>query len=175
MHTIITGVRGVGKSTLIKRILKQLECPIYGFETVKESSIYIPHMGYPVYIYEADGEHKRSKENLVGFVDECQHAVYTDVFEKFVPILRRIKNRSGIIMMDEIGTMEQEATTFCEIVLELFNGEIPIIAAVKDKDNEFLNSVRNHSNVKCFRITNSNREEIYQDVLKFVRAQLKEK
>ena len=41
--------------------------------------------------------------------------------------------------------MESKEKAFCDAVLERLDGDIPILAAVKDKEIPFLNQVRNHN------------------------------
>ncbi len=36
MNVLIVGARGAGKTTLIRRVLESLDCPVWGFETEKE-------------------------------------------------------------------------------------------------------------------------------------------
>ena len=38
MHALIVGDRGVGKSTLIQRVLAELNRPLFGYETKKRNS-----------------------------------------------------------------------------------------------------------------------------------------
>ena len=49
MNVLIVGARGAGKTTLIRRVLESLDCPVWGFETEKE--------GDQVHIYDAGAEH----------------------------------------------------------------------------------------------------------------------
>ena len=39
MHALIVGPRRVGKSTLIRKVIEALDCPVTGFETKKESNL----------------------------------------------------------------------------------------------------------------------------------------
>jgi len=71
--------------------------------------------------------------------------------------------------------MESESEAFCGAVMHLLDGDAPVIAAVKDKDFPFLEAVRSHPNCKCFYIDEENRNELFPEVLAFVKEQLKEK
>ena len=48
MHALIVGDRGVGKSTLIHRVLKNLNRTVFGFETKKEEQLEDPIRGCPI-------------------------------------------------------------------------------------------------------------------------------
>ena len=45
MHALIVGDRGVGKSTLIRRVLAELNRPLFGYETKKEEQLEDPIRG----------------------------------------------------------------------------------------------------------------------------------
>lgn len=172
MHTLVVGERGVGKSTLIGRVLDVLDCPVCGFETKKEDSLADELRGSPVYIYQARQERVRSADNLVGYCKNHRFAAAAEVFDRFAPKLRKPAPAGGIVLLDELGFMESQAEAFCAAVLELLDGDVPVLAAVKNKDTPFLEAVRNHPKAKCFYITEENRDALLPQVLDFVTLQL---
>lgn len=171
MHALIVGERGVGKSTLIQRVLKACKRPVYGFETKKEEAL-ADELGIPVYIYEALHERRQTKENLIGYCNNKCFDATAETFERFSPKLRKHIPSDSIILMDELGFMETQAKEFCSAVSTLLDGDIPIIAAVKDRPIPFLEKIRAHPNAKCFYITPNNRDELYQQVLEFMYQQI---
>lgn len=69
--------------------------------------------------------------------------------------------------MDELGFMERDALLFQKAVLDALNGDIQVIAAVKARrDVEFLNRVRNSEKADVYDITESNREALYNKLVK---------
>lgn len=170
-HALIIGARGVGKSTLIERVLKELGRPVWGFESKKETELEEPERGCPVYIYEAGMPRTRSAKNLVGYCKNKCFATAPEVFDHWAPRLCRPVPEGSVVKLDEIGFMESSSRPFCEAVLALLDGEAPVIAAVKDKDYPFLQAVRSHPNCRCFHITRENREELAEQVLAYMREQ----
>lgn len=174
MHALIVGDRGVGKSTLIHRVIQELNMPLFGFETKKETGLADPELGEPVYIYEAGKDRVRSEENLIGYCGKKDRAQFRKTFEGFAPKLREEIPEGSIILLDELGIMESEATEFCSAVLSLLDGETPVIAAVKPKNTAFLQAVRSHDNCRCFYITQENREKLFEEVLAFMQKEVKQ-
>lgn len=172
MHTLIVGERGVGKSTLIRRVLAELECSVSGFETKKETALATEEKGSPVYIYDAGKPHTHTEENLLGWCKNKRFDSRIEVFDRYAPKLRTPVAAGSIILLDELGFMESQAKEFCAAVLELLDGDVPVIAAVKYKDTDFLQAVRSHPNAKCFWIDAQNRDALYEEVLPFVKQQL---
>lgn len=175
MHALIVGPRGVGKSTLIRRVLRELDRPLFGFETKKETHLEDPVKGDPIYIYDAGTEHRQTPENLVGHCKNKHSASMIEAFERYAPKLMQSVPQGAVVELDEIGFMESKSPTFCKAILSLLDGEAPVLAAVKDKDIPFLEQVRSHPNAKCFYITAENRDALYQEVLEFMKKQIGEK
>ena len=80
----------------------------------------------------------------------------------------------AVVELDEIGFLEAKSEAFCQAVLQLLNRNKPVIAAVKNKEHPFLNTIREHPNVHCFYITPKNRDALYEEVLEFMKLQLEE-
>lgn len=171
MHALIVGRRGVGKSTLIHRVLQELGRSVSGYETKKEDALADAEHGIPVYIYEAGACRQRSEENLLGCCRDGAVSVRTEAFDRYARKLAA-QQAGEIILLDEIGFMETKSSAFCRTIMELLDGRTPVLAAVKDKDIPFLEAVRTHPHVRCFLITEANRDALYEEVLTFMKQQL---
>ena len=186
MHTLIVGEQGVGKSTLIRRVLEQLDVSICGYLTRKEDSLADPQLGSPIYIYEVGKAQEQTRDNLVGHCKAQKPVVYPEAFDRFAIKLQKLaedKNAStvlesdrtkipGLILLDEIGIMETRSEAFCQAILQLLDGDTPILAAVKYKDRPFLEQVRQHPKARCFPITEDNRDDLFGEVLAYICEQI---
>lgn len=174
MHALIVGDRGVGKSTLIRRILKELNRPVFGFETKKEEQLEDPLRGCPIYIYDAGKPHSQTEENLIGYHRDTDLDAFTAAFDRYAPNLMGNVPEDAIVELDEIGFLEARSESFCQAVLHLLDGDRPVIAAVKNRGLPFLNRIREHPKARCFPITQENREALCEEVLLFMKQQLEE-
>ena len=161
-HVLICGEVGVGKSTLINKLLAGTKKPVYGYCT---KSLNKRDDGYhEIYMYPPSDPEKKV---YLADCDTKHRHINTDVFETYgVELLNNVGN-DGIILMDEIGFMENNAEKFKARVLEVLDGDVPVLGAVKSShpESEFLNAVRNHPKVKLYSITKDNRDELY-DIIK---------
>ena len=171
MHILIIGSNGVGKSTLIRRVLEKVSLPVYGFLTKKEAPA---HAGgpEPVYIHGVSGERSYTKDNLVGTCTDHHSTRFPEAFDRAVSYLRDIPARS-IVLMDELGVMESDARAFCAAVLECLDGDSLVIASVRNKKSQFLDAVRTHPKARCFFITPENGDTLFLEVKAFMDEQLK--
>ena len=174
MHALIVGDRGVGKSTLIRRVLQELNRPVFGYETKKEEQLEDPIRGCPIYIYDAGKPHCRAQENLIGYHKERNIPAITAAFDRYAPSLMGPVVENAVVELDEIGFLEAKSDAFCQAVLHLLEGKNPVIAAVKNREHPFLDAVRNHPNARCFYINAENRNALYEEVLAFMKQQLEE-
>ncbi len=168
-HILICGEVGVGKSTLISRLLAYNTRPVYGFLTKKLNA---GENGFhPIYIHPAGAKTRLYGEaNLIGTCDRKIHNVNLDAFNTLGASYLKAKP-NGLIVMDELGFMEANAKAFTSAVFEALNGALPVIAAVKARfDVPFLNDVRAHKNAKLYMITKENRDELFEELLPVIEA-----
>lgn len=171
-HILICGERGVGKSTLIEKLLAACSRPRYGFVTKMRPA---DGTGFrPVYIHPAGepaAERTYAEGNCVGVCDSRTHRPDLAAFETLGVRYIEAARPDGIIVMDELGFFESKAEAFIAAVLNALAGDIPVIAAVKSRrDIPFLNAVRAAPKAEVFRITPDNRDELYAALLPRVRA-----
>jgi nucleoside-triphosphatase THEP1 len=76
-----------------------------------------------------------------------------------------------MIVMDEIGYMEDEADDFCAAVREAFDGDIPVLASIKRTEHasRHIDTILHHPKATVFMLTESNREEVYAKVREMVK------
>lgn len=165
-HILITGNIGVGKSTLILTLLSKLNKPVYGFVTLKmpepgtdKCPIYIFPAGQPIEI------RQQNTENLLALRGaEC--VTYPEVFDTLGTEYIRSAKPDGVILMDELGFMEADAKVFQNTVLDALHGNIPVIAAVKNKPGiPFLEEVRSCPNAVLYTVTPENRNDLSAEIL----------
>ena len=170
-HALIVGGQGVGKSTLITRVRRELALREAGIETVREA-VPAEKRGKPVYIYRVGFPRERTTENLAAFVGTGGSTSFPETFDRYAAYLREDAGHAGLIVLDELGFLESDAAAFCGTVLDLLDGDIPVLAAVKPKDTPFLAAVRHHPKAEIFTVNESNRDALAGQVLAFLRGQL---
>ena len=163
-HIVLTGAKQVGKSTLLERLLQHCTVPLGGFLT--RSTPRQPDGTHSVYLYPA-GSTERPTETQNHIGDACfgLKTTHPEVFET-LGVQYLSCNHAGLIVMDELGFMESDAKNFCRAVLNLFDGDTPILAVCKDKPGiPLLDAVRSHPNTKLYTVTEQNREELFEELL----------
>lgn len=161
-HIFLEGARHVGKSTLIEKLLEDWKGPVYGFKT---KSLEPDENGFhPIYIHPAgtpEAERVYTRENCIGSCDTKIHNINPEVFDTLGVQYIEEAQKGGILVMDELGFMEAGSEKFTAAVLKALDGDIPILAAIKDrKDVDFLNRIRAHEKAEVYEITEDIRDLI---------------
>ena len=70
--------------------------------------------------------------------------------------------------------MEAQEEDFCRAIRARLDGDIPVIATVKDKNIPFLMELRNHPKCHCFFLEKDNQDTLFQEVLTYINGSLSE-
>lgn len=157
MILLIQGEIGVGKTTLIRRLLGDRLPEARGFWTRKEAE----GEGFSIYIHPMGQPPRYGDENRVGRRLPGQpRRAFPEAFQRAAVWLEAIPT-GGVTVLDELGVLEEEAPRFQQAVVELMCRSSLVLAAVKPAKTPFLNRVRSLPGARLCLITPDNREELY--------------
>ena len=167
-HIVLWGQRGVGKSTLARRLLEDWSGPVRGFVT--RSSPPDADGFRSIYLHAADDPTPMEQAcNRIGRTNRTEHTMWPEVFNGLgVELLRA--EPSSLILMDELGFLEQDAADFRRQVLRCLDGNIPVLAVIKHKTHiPFLQEIRTHPRVQLYQVTEENRDDLLTELSPLIR------
>ena len=162
-HILITGEIGAGKSTLIRRLLDTVHRPICGFYTLVRETGRTGEKEFFLHSARLLPEERfYTPENRIALCTHKPVEIYPHVFDCHGVTSLGDPRPGELVVMDELGFLESRSPLFQQRVLELLEGDIPVIAAVKSRpDVPFLEAVKSHPKTTLFHITPHNREELF--------------
>ena len=171
-HILITGKPGVGKTSVIKKIIPLLGISAGGFFT-EEIRVMDRRMGFR--IVTLDGE-----ESIMAHVDfnsnykVGKYRVDLDSFEKVaLPAIEKAMKDKSIIVVDEIGKMELFSTKFRELIRNILDGEKPLLCVIKENSDTFTEEIKNRRDVDLVAVNYENREGLPEKVLEMLKGMKK--
>lgn len=166
-NILITGLPGVGKTTLIMRIIewaKEKEgIKVKGFYTreVREAG---KRVGFEI----------MTTENQRGLLAHTKiksphrvskYGVNVEGFEPLIlPLLEVESSRRTLFVIDEIGKMECYSEKFIRSVRHIMDSEMPVVATLALKGGGFIAEVKRRADAEIFTLTPGKVEEVFQKI-----------
>lgn len=163
-NLMITGLPGVGKTTLIKKLSEALKSfhPV-GFytEEIREGGV---RNGFELISLEGKRELLSHKEIRTPF-QVGQYKVDIKGFEDFLGSVSFFSPSTRLIIIDEIGKMECLSVRFQKILKEILDSKKWVMATVALRGSGLITAVKDRKDVKLFEITRKNRESLLFEIL----------
>jgi nucleoside-triphosphatase len=167
-NILITGLPGVGKTTLIRNIVEALKDlrPV-GFYTaeIREGGI---RKGFEC--VSLDG-----RRGLLSHTDirsshrVGKYKVHVKGFEDFLSSLPLLTPSTRLVIIDEIGKMECFSERFKECLIECLNSAKWVLATIALKGSGFIEEVKRRHDITLFEITQRNRNSLLPEILSEVK------
>lgn len=173
MHLFITGQMKVGKTTLINQLLGHINSQrIYGFYTQKVMEVKDDRIIGSIYMLPAgNGTMLEEKYCVADILKEGGFDIHLEGFEVYGYGLLKHIPKGSIVVMDELGFLENQAFQFCQQVLHVLDQEVTVIGVIKNKSTSFLEKVKHHPRVHLNTLTVENRETLAKQLINLLKEQ----
>ncbi|MCX7914392.1 MAG: NTPase [Thermodesulfovibrionales bacterium] len=163
---LLTGAPGVGKTTIIKKIISQIDSG-EGFytEEIRKNNI-----RYGFRIITLNGEKGiLAATDLKTPYKVGKYYVDVDLLDKIG--VRAIENalfrdEISFIIIDEIGKMELFSQRFKSAVIASLNSPKILIATIMENSNQFADSIKRRADIKLLKVLPENRDQIPHEIIK---------
>ena len=166
MNILLTGVPGVGKTTLIKKLINSISFPKNGFytEEIREKK---QRTGF--LLITLDGEKSiLASVKIKSLYRVSKYGVDVDNFEKIgVESIKKAILAKELIIIDEIGKMELFSKKFRDVVIKALNTG-KAIATIKKGNDEYTNKIKNRKDVMLLEVNFENRDTLVSEITKIV-------
>lgn len=172
-NILITGAPGVGKTTIVRRIADELKDlnPV-GFYTaeIREEGT---RKGFELKGFDGT-TFILSHTKIKGSHRVGKYVVDIKAFDEFLDKLRPVKFSARVVIIDEVGKMECFSSKFREIISELLDSSIPVVATVALRGGGLISEIKDRSDVDIFEVTHGNRNTLPPYLMSLVREAIED-
>lgn len=162
-NILLTGPPGVGKTTMIKEIIKQINekelCGFYTEEIRKEGK----RVGF---IIKGLG----GKEGILAHINIKSNkkvGKYGVKIEELEEIgVKEIEKQKKVIIIDEIGKMELFSSKFKQAVISALNSNNMVLGTIGMIDDKFVKEIKERSDTIIINLGKENYQEVKETVYK---------
>jgi len=160
-NILICGPPGVGKTTLIKKILEKLNLKAGGFytEEIRERS---NRVGFKIISLD-------NQEGILAHInikDSRRVGRYgvniNDLDSIGVKSLEQALKNDDLIIIDEIGKMEVFSEGFKEKVLDCLNSKKIVLATISMVGDKFISNIKRRDDIILFKVNKENRNKLIE-------------
>ncbi len=162
--TLIIGKPGVGKTTLVQKIIERMRSVnMAGFCTA-EIRCKGSRLGFE--LQGLNGERR-----ILAHVEINSHhrvgkyGVDTNGFEEFLETLDLLNPGVELIVIDEIGKMELFSNRFQSLVCDALNSDKQVLASIPLKGNNFIREIKQRLDIHLLEVTHSNRDRLLEAIV----------
>ncbi len=162
----LTGPPRCGKSTLIEKLVRQLDRPLTGFFT-REIQERERRTGFSINTFDGkDGvlAHEKSRSRVrVG-----KYGVNIDELDRIAVPAMTPSRPDQIVIIDEIGKMECFSPRFRETLMKILDSPNPVIGSIAQKGSSFVEKIKERKDVLLVTVSEENRDSL----VSFLRGQI---
>ena len=172
--SLLTGVPGTGKTSLIKQAVAEMTGKAGGFYTEEIRSQGI-RKGFRLITLDGQSAilaHVKLKSPYrVG-----KYGVDIDSLDQVgVPALLKAAEQCDVIVIDEIGKMELFSDSFKKAVLEIIDSGKRVLGTIMFSPNQWADAIKRRPQVDLVPVTGSNYQQVLAEVKRWLKAADKDK
>lgn len=173
-NILLTGRPGVGKTTLIQKIVSDFKGRIGGFYT-QEIRIHNRRVGFEIVTFSG----RKGTLSSVEISSPLRVGKYgvnlKDLEEIGVREIESALRMDDLIVVDEIGKMELFSEKFKVMVLEALNSPKPFLATITKSRNPFADKIKKRNDVVLLEVTERNRNSSISEIIDKITNQISKK
>jgi len=162
-NILLTGRPGCGKTTLVRRVVKEVAQPAGGFYT-EEIRKHRERVGFKIVTFDGK-ESVFAHLNLKTQQRLGKYGLDLSPLETIgiEAVCEAIRARE-LTVIDEIGPMEIRSAIFRDAVNKALNSRVPLLGTITARPFAFTNAIKKRRDVTLIEVRRDNREELVSEL-----------
>lgn len=162
-NIFLTGAPSSGKTTVIRKIIKQLNRPANGFYT-EEERVAGKRTGFLMHTLDGRTGYLGHQDIQSDFHIRRYGVSIENIETIAVPSIAPVD--SNIIILDEIGKMECFSEIFKQAALSALDSDNIVIGTITFGGDDFIQGIKAREDIEIHEVTPENRDALPGDILK---------
>lgn len=167
-HILLTGYPGIGKSTIIKKVINALSCPKNGIYA-EEVCLNGERVGFLVSTLDGEKAYL-AHQNMQSEYQIGSYGVNIETINSLI-IPAITPKDSCVIVIDEIGLMQCCSPIFLPAVAQALDSGKTIFGTISLQNTQPLLEIKNREDVQIIEVTAENRDFLPEMILKHLSEQ----
>lgn len=156
-HILLTGVPGIGKSTIVKTVIASFAGPMKG-TYAEEENIEGERVGFILHTLEGQSAYL-AHQNMVSPYRVAKYGVNIDAIESLIiPAISPLNE--SVIVIDEIGFMQSYAPHFLDAVTTALDHAPCVLGTIPIGDTDRILKIKQRPDVQLIEVTHENRNAL---------------
>jgi len=157
-NVLVTGPPGIGKTTIIEKLLRGLGLPTAGFFT-REIREHGKRVGFSIVTCD-NREGVLAHVNIKSAHRVGRYGINLEVLDRLAVPSMIPETSKHVIVIDEIGKMECLSNLFLDAVVRALDSENRVIGSVSMKGESFIQDVKARPDVLLVKVSEKNRDTL---------------
>jgi len=165
MNILITGKPGVGKTTLIQKIVTKSGLLYQGFYTREIRQTVEKRVGFEIVTFDGRTALLAHSGYLTPYRVGKYFVNIDNINRVIVPCLEDAIEHAQLIIIDEIGKMELLSPYFRKSILKALACPKPVLGTITLAKMPIVNKIKSRTDVYLLDLKRNNQKEIYQLIM----------
>ncbi len=168
MNILITGKPGIGKTTLIQKVVEKIKLPCQGFYTREIRDHQENRVGFEIITLDGKTALLAHEHHLTPHRIGKYFVNVDNINRVIVQCIEQAIEQAQVVIIDEIGKMELFSPLFQQAVLKALVSPKKVLGTITIANLPVIKKIKSRPDVMLINLQRNNQKEAYQYIVDFL-------